>query len=131
MADSDIFIDTTIFINHLRKHNKQKSILYHLTGASVLYTATMVEFELFAGATDKRKLHDVQQVLKTCAVIPLTSAIAQRAGSIYRNLKRRNLIIEIRDIIIAATALEEGLPIMTTNEKHFHRIQGITLLPVP
>ena len=131
MANPHILIDTTIFIDHLRKQNKTKSILYHLTGTSVLYTATMVEFELFAGATNQQKYQDVQQVLKACSVLPLTSPIAQRAGNIYQDLKRQNQIIEIRDILIAATALEEGLPVMTMNDKHFRRIQGIHLLPLP
>lgn len=129
MAHPHILIDTTIFINHLRKQQKKNSILYHLTGTSVLYSATIVEFELFARATDPRKLHE--QVLKACSVLPLTSSIVRRAGHIYQDLKRQNLIIEIRDILIAATALEEGLPVMTINDKHFQRIQGVNLLPLP
>jgi predicted nucleic acid-binding protein len=131
MANTHILIDTTIFVDHLRKQNKRNSILYRLSGTSVLYTATMVEFELFAGATNQRKYQDVQQILQPCHVLSLTSPIAQRAGTIYQDLKRQNLIIEIRDMLIAATALEEGLPLMTINEKHFRRIQGINLLPPP
>ena len=131
MATPHTLIDTTIFIDHLRKQNKRKSLLYHLIDIHILYTATMVEFELFAGATDNRKYQDVQDVLQSCYVLPLTSDIAQRAATIYQDLKHKNEMIEIRDILIAATALIEHLPVMTFNITHFQRIDGLTLLPLP
>ncbi len=131
MANPHVLIDTTIFIDHLRKQNKRKSILYHLIDTHILYTATMVEFELFAGATDRRKYQDVQNVLQSCYILPLTSDIAQRAATIYQDLKQKNAIIEIRDMLIAATAVAEGLPVMTFNTAHFRRIQGVTVLSLP
>ena len=45
MEASHILIDTSIFVDHLRKRNKRKSILYHLIDTYVLHTSTMVEFE--------------------------------------------------------------------------------------
>jgi predicted nucleic acid-binding protein len=33
MENADILIDTSIVIEHLRKRNKRKSILYHLIDA--------------------------------------------------------------------------------------------------
>lgn len=131
METAHILIDTTIFVDHLRKRNKRKSILYHLIDIYALHTATMVEFELFAGATDQRKLQDVHDILRLCQRIPLTSEIAQQAAVTYQALKQKNEIIEIRDIIIASTAIHADLPIMTLNTAHFQRIDGLTLLPIP
>ena len=113
METTHILIDTTIFVDHLRKRNKRNSILYHLIDTCALHTATMVEFELFAGATDQRKQQDVHDILRLCQRIPLTSEIAQQAAVIYQALKQKNEIIEIRDMIIASTAIHADVPIMT------------------
>lgn len=50
MATADLLIDTSIFIEHLRKQNRQKSIFYNIVGNYALYTSTVVEFELYTGA---------------------------------------------------------------------------------
>jgi predicted nucleic acid-binding protein len=55
MATPPILIDTSIFIEHLRKQNKTKSILYDIVGSYALHTSTVVEFELYAGATGEQK----------------------------------------------------------------------------
>jgi tRNA(fMet)-specific endonuclease VapC len=38
-----------------------------------------------------------------------------------------NQLLEIRDILIAATALAYDLPLMTLNTRHFDRIEGLQL----
>lgn len=131
MATSRLLIDTSIIIEHLRKQNKQKSVLYNIANNYELYTSTIVEFELYTGATDSPKRRDVQEILAWCTVLSLTSDIAQAAAIIYQQLKAKNQLIEIRDILIAATGLVDNLPLMTLNTKHFTRINGLQLLSPP
>ncbi len=131
MESSHILIDTSILIEHLRKRNKRNSTLYHLIDTHVLYTATITEFELFCGATDERKRQDLQDILPLCQMLPLTSDIARQAGTVYQHLKQKNEIIDIQDILIAATAMTNELPVMTLNTEHFRRIDGLSLLPLP
>ncbi|MCF2491295.1 hypothetical protein L0659_24190 [Dyadobacter sp. CY347] len=50
-----------------------------------------------------------------------------KAAEIYHNLRRRNSLIEFRDIFIAATALTFQLPIKTLNQGHFQRIENLEL----
>lgn len=131
MANPPVLIDTSIFIDHLRKQNKAKSILYHIVDGFVLHTSTVVEFELYAGATSEQKQSDVGLVLMHCTVMPLTSFVAQRAAGLYRQLRAANQLIEMRDILIAATALAYKLPLMTLNAKHFDRIPSLPLISPP
>ena len=131
MAHTRVLIDTSIVIEHLRKQNRRKSILYRVVGAYDLFTSTIVEFELYTGATSVPKLNDIQQILSWCTTMPFTSDAAATAALVYRNLKATNQLIEIRDILIAATALTSGLPLMTLNTGHFGRINGLQLLPPP
>lgn len=131
MAHPDLIVDTSIIIDHLRKRNKRKSVLFHIVDVYALHTPVIVEFELFAGAIDSEKRRDVRQVLKLCGSIPLTSEIGERAGQIYQQLKKANHLIEIRDLLIASTALVYELPLMTLNTKHFQRIADLSLVAPP
>ncbi|HRW11399.1 MAG TPA: type II toxin-antitoxin system VapC family toxin [Caldilineaceae bacterium] len=131
MATADLLIDTSIFIEHLRKQNRQKTILYNIVGDYAIYTSTVVEFELYAGATDSQKRHDVQAILSWSTVLPLTSDVAQRAAAIFQQLRATNQLIEMRDILIAATAIAHSLPLMTLNVGHFERMDTLQLVALP
>ena len=126
-----VLIDTSIMIEHLRKQNRRKSILYRIVGDHALCTSTIVEFELYTGAIDSQKLHDVQEILGWCTLLPFTSDVAQTAARTYRDLRAANQLIEMRDIFIAATALTYGLPLMTPNTGHFDRVERLQLLSPP
>ena len=86
MASPPVLIDTSIFIEHLRKQDKTKSILYKVVDSYVLHTSTVVEFELYAGATSEQKQQDVGLVLMHSTIMPLTSDVAQQAARLYRQL---------------------------------------------
>lgn len=121
-------IDTTIFVEHLRKKNKLNSELAKLPNNSILFVSSVTVFELLTGATDSEKKFDIEEVLSDVFIIEFDRSVAERAAKIYRNLKGKNLMIEFRDIFIAATALTHNLPIKTLNTKHFNRIDGLELL---
>lgn len=53
--------------------------------------------------------------------------IVERASEIYADLYRRGCLIGDADILIAATAMENGLVLGTNNRKHFHDIPGLFL----
>lgn len=80
------------------------------------------------GATKPEKWHDVQELLASVAVLPLTKQIAEEAACVYQDLRSRNALIGHRDIFIGSTALVHNLPIKSINEKHFERINGLVLL---
>ena len=90
-----------------------------------------MEFELYAGATSEQKQQDVGLVLMHSTIMPLTSDVAQQAARLYRQLRAANQLIEMRDILIAATALAYGLPLMTFNAKHFDCIPSPHLISPP
>lgn len=61
-------------------------------------------------------------------LLPFTDEAAIKAAQIYRQLKKDSLLIEFRDIFIAATCIVNDLPLITLNEKHFKRINGLVLI---
>ena len=50
-----------------------------------------------------------------------------KAHKIVLGLKRKSCLIEMEDIMIAATAIAHGLPLATLNRKHFELIEGLIL----
>ena len=61
---------------------------------------------------------------------PLTATIARRAGELRRDWARKGATFSLPDMIVAATALEYDLTLMTDNRKHFP-MPGLALFPLP
>jgi predicted nucleic acid-binding protein len=50
---------------------------------------------------------------------PITGAVARRAGSLKSAWAQKGKTLSLADMIVAATALEHGLSLMTDNRKDF------------
>ena len=61
---------------------------------------------------------------------PLTAAIARRAGGLKRDWSLKGVTLTLADMIVAATALEYELTLMTDNRKDFP-LPGLSLFPLP
>jgi tRNA(fMet)-specific endonuclease VapC len=77
------------------------------------------------GATDLNKKNDINILTEGLIVLSFSKEIAEKSSEIYHELRRKNKIIEFRDIFIAATCIVHDLPVKTNNRKHFERIPGI------
>jgi tRNA(fMet)-specific endonuclease VapC len=93
--------------------------------------SVITHFEILRGL----KVKDAQrQIIKFGLIclqskeLNLTSEIINRASEIYANLYQRGQIIGDADILIAATAIENNLAIVTNNESHFSRITDLQVL---
>ncbi len=51
MDNLEIIVDTSIFIEYLRKKDKTKTLLYRIIDSYRLNVSSITVFELFAGAT--------------------------------------------------------------------------------
>ena len=110
---ADVLIDTDVFIDHLRGAVKLSP------GRHRIHYSVVTRAELFAGnaATDlsSRLLAPFREIL-------VDRAIAERAGRIVREFS-----VRLPDALIAATAIEHELSIVTGNRNHFQPIRGIRL----
>ncbi len=61
-------------------------------------------------------------------ILPLDEVAARRAASLHDDLIRRNQEIGVKDVLIAAICLEQNLPLLTTNERHFVRVPSLNVL---
>ncbi|PSL32749.1 type II toxin-antitoxin system VapC family toxin [Dyadobacter jiangsuensis] len=127
MESTGLVIDTGIFIEYLRKPEKSKTILASLPNDASLFVSAVTVYELMMGATNDQKKKDVEILLEGVSVLPFDEEVSVKAAEIYHSLRRRNLMIEFRDIFIAATAIIFQLPIKTLNKDHFQRIEALEL----
>ena len=128
MAQKMICLDTSILIEFFRKKNKDKSTFFQLTENYSLFGVSVItEYEIFIGSTAEQ--HEFwEDFFKRIVILPFNTETNKIAIDIHRNLKIKNKLIEIPDILIAATAINNGLKLATNNNKHFARIQNLEIV---
>ena len=102
---------------------------HYLATYGLLTFSIITRYEVLRGLRAKAALVQIAAFETLCAaseVLPLTDAVVRRAAEIYADLHQRGQIIGDADILIAATAMENGLVCVTNNENHFKRIQNLT-----
>ena len=74
-----------------------------------------------------RHPRDAERFLEPFRQIDVNSEIARVGGRIRRDLRERGEMIGDFDILIAATALSAELPLVTENNRHFQRVEGLVI----
>jgi hypothetical protein len=110
---ADLLLDTDIFIDHLRGANELRP------GRHRLHYSVITRAELVAGNT---ATETVNLLLSPFREIPVNRVVAERAGRVRRESGAR-----LPDALIAATALEHGLSLVTPNRKDFENIRQLRL----
>ena len=80
--------------------------------------------ELLVGARDKRDLADIDTFLSAYVIVPLQGLIGTRAYELLK-LYAKSHGLHVFDSLIAATAMEEGLTLVTKNRGHFGVIKRL------
>ena len=110
---ADLLVDTDVFIDHLRGA-RQLVIRKNRVNYSVVTRA-----ELFAGNTASDL---VNTLLEPFREIVVERTVAERAGRI-----RRETGVRLPDALIAATAIEHKLGLVTRNRSDFEKIRGLRM----
>lgn len=78
-------------------------------------------YEIIAGLKFKkaeRQLLDFEDFINDNNIINISDESAKISGDIYADLRQRGITIGTSDILIAGIAIENGLTLITNNEKH-------------
>jgi len=120
-----MLIDTDVLIWHLRGLPKATQRLDRLPTLTI---SAITWLELLQGMRNRTELVAVQKslTLRHTERLPLTPAITDRAVLLMENLSLSHGL-QLGDALIAATALEHQLTMLTANVKHFTAIDGLTL----
>ena len=119
---TDILIDTSIFIDHLRGHAPATEFFQSLYSRENIFFSAITEAELIAGKQcgNNSIKEKIIRFLHKWKKIEVTNQIAVLAG----DLARENAVA-IPDAIIAATALSKKAKLLTKNIKDFTNIREL------
>jgi predicted nucleic acid-binding protein len=84
--------------------------------------------ELAQGCRTKTELAQIKKglTMSKARILPMTPSITKRAMALIDSHALSNGL-QLGDALIAATALEHGLTLLTGNKKHFAKLPGLKL----
>ena len=123
-----ILLDTSILIEYFRKKNKQNTFFYELSMDHFDFAiSTVVDYQILIGSKGDNN-YFWKEFLNEITIIPFDVSCSNEAVDIYKNLKSRNLLVDLADLYIGATARAYDLKVATNNVRHFERIEGLNLI---
>ncbi|MGA2796345.1 MAG: type II toxin-antitoxin system VapC family toxin [Thermoguttaceae bacterium] len=129
--DSEVLLDTDILSALMRRvPNVQAHSTKYLLNYSQFNFSSISRFEILRGLKAKNALKQIASFNVFCInnnVLPLADSIIVRAADIYADLSVRGQLIQDADLLIAATALEHNLVLVTNNTSHFKRVPDLQL----
>ena len=118
-----MLFDTSVLIAHLRGDRRATDLLLSVpTKERLASVLTRVEIE---GGTRTSESVSVAGLLDALTLLPVSDAIARRAGEHLRRYRRSHRGIDLVDYVIAATAEAHDAPLATLNVKHFPMFDGL------
>ena len=127
MGKKFILVDTNILIKALRQDTHTLSVLDRI-GYANIYISVITVAEILYGI-QKREEKFTLELLGKLNKIHLDEYISRRFVSIITDVNNKRK--QIPDALIAATALEYGMEIYTSNKKDFDQIKQLRLFREP
>ncbi|HLD21561.1 MAG TPA: type II toxin-antitoxin system VapC family toxin [Patescibacteria group bacterium] len=113
-----LLLDTNILIEHLQFGTIPPPHFFDYS----ISTITEAEILRLSGVGEQ-EIEKIEQWLMTVEIIPVTSVIARKAAFLGRTRKTK-----LPDLLIAATAIELNIPLVTKNVKDFRRIPHLKVM---
>ena len=120
-----MLFDTDVLIWFLRGSQKAAAVIDSEDERQISVISYM---ELIQGARDRNELKMIKSFLSDFGfiMIPLTENIGHRA-LVYMEEYRLKTGISMADALLAASAVENSLPLCSSNQKHFRHISELEL----
>ena len=120
-------LDTTVLIDALRARRNRRQQLAELNAAGHVLAASVANVaEVYAGMRAGEEAHTAS-LFRDLKLYEVTEAIARRAGMLKNSEAKRGRTFALPDMLVAATAIELHLTVITDNRKDF-TVPGLTLL---
>ena len=123
-----ILLDTSVLIEMFRVKNKMATFFYRLSiDNNDFAISILTHYEIYRGSNNVQNTFWTN-FLKNIKVLPFDLTVSNEAIGIYKLLKTQNQMIDLADLLIAATAIAHNLDLATLNLKHFSKIPNLHLL---
>jgi tRNA(fMet)-specific endonuclease VapC len=103
----------------------------HVLPTAKLYITAITVSELVYGAhkSDRASAHlaQLELLLASVTVLPFDEPSARHCGELKDALRRSGTPLFEPDLQIASIVLNQAMPLVTHNRRHFARVPGLTL----
>ena len=123
-------LDTDILIEYFRGSEPIKKKVESLTEEDSVGLIWLTFYEFFKGIFVSGKLDEekfLKGLAKTCVILEESYEAARIGGEIYATLKMSGKLINDADILIASIVKAHNAVLVTNNEKHFSRVEGLQI----
>ena len=101
-------------------------------GRSKMAAITVAELwhgvERATGAHRTRRERYIRDIVEALPIVPYTGATALVHARLWAALEASGKMIGFYDLIVAATALEDGSAVATFNTRHFSQVRGLKVI---
>ncbi len=115
---ANYLLDSNVLIQHLRGHIPTTTLLTRLAFEGQLGLAAISRTEVLAGMRPHEH-ESTLRFLNALACYTLDATTADLAGNLIYRYRRQGVTVDVPDALIAATALGQGLVLLTYNPRHF------------
>jgi predicted nucleic acid-binding protein len=114
-------LDASVAIDYLRGRGEALAVV---DASDELLASEITRFEVLAGLRPGEE-DATEALLAVPEWVPVDEGIARRAAGLARAFRASHSGIEDADYLVAATALEFGATLLTTNVRHFPMLPGL------
>ncbi|MGB5750798.1 MAG: type II toxin-antitoxin system VapC family toxin [Desulfobacterales bacterium] len=120
-----MLVDTDVLVWYMRGNEKAKRAIRNLTEFSI---SVVTYIELIQGLRNKEELNVLRNSLKgwNADIIYINEEISTKAMFLVEQYYLSHSI-QLADALIGATAVIYGLPLHTSNTKHYKKIKNIII----
>jgi len=126
-----LILETSFLIDLEREHSRGRVgpavAFLEAHEPARLYLTFTVAGELAAGVSLSDRAN-WEAFLGPFYILPSTPEVSWEYGRAYRYLRDNGRLIGANDLWIAATAVANGMPLVTANRKHFAQVPGLDVM---
>jgi predicted nucleic acid-binding protein len=113
-----VLLDTNFLIGLLRGAHSYWQYFEQLLEQTAPSVSTVTRAEIYAGCHPSEEI-ETERLLRCFSCIAIDARIADMAGRFVYQFGRRGVTLHLEDAMIGATAIREGLVLVTQNVSHF------------
>ncbi len=117
-------VDTDVLVDVSRNNQAAIDFLDQLDDSWAMSIITALE--LIVGARNKKEVSQIDQLVAVYSAIPLTTEIGNSSYGLLRQFAKSHGL-RVFDSLIASTAIEENLTLLSKNRKQFQMISNLNL----
>ncbi len=121
-----MIMDTDVLIWYMRGNKKAYKIIEDQQG---FFTSVVTYIELVQGMRNKNELIELRRAFRewNTKILYINEEISSKA-MFYIERHYLSHSLQLADALIASTALVNGLPILTGNDKHYRMIKELEII---